>query len=235
MGGWSASVDRFLNGDSVSDPGDFARLLGREIEEWYPAASCGITQDEASDRDLISGGEIKSIASSLENYVAENYRGEIVDNGAVDVRLGLSERAQGWPVQVKSTTLYVFRGLKDDFTPDVREGAFKLREEQFDKLPDESLLAFYVYNPSSTETERGIDTVYVENEGMYAEVLGELVLPKTMVEEAVELPWYENGHFELKWTDLFGVSKHGSPIYQDIVARNRQEKNQDPSFEITEY
>lgn len=233
MGDWGNSVNKFLNGDKITDPSDFSKLMGRNLDNWHPEDISTISAKESGDRDPLKS-ENKSIGRAFEEYAANNYTAELVDNGAVDIRIGLGERAQGWPVQVKSTALYVKKGFRNG-EEQLREGSFKLREEHYEKLPEESFILFNVYNPAYRNNDRGINVIELENEDMYIEVLGELLLPKPIVEEYVDPDWYSNGQYDLRWTDLFGETKTESPIYQGIRTKEMEDEELVPSHNITMY
>lgn len=249
---WGDAVENFLNGDKVEDPSDFAVLAGSDILHWHPSQAAQVSGEESTDRSHINRDGVKKIGNIFERYAANDYGAGVEDKGAVDIRIGFSDRAEGWPVQVKSAALYVKRGTDKHGNPDYRRGAFKLRHDNYQDLPDRSLIDFNIYNPAHQPQENGFDTLHLEEDEeervneMYLELHGKMLVPKQVLEESInadltkppedpDSAWYRNGQYELQWDEVFGAQPWESPVYQQMRSRNMEDQGLDPSHDITRY
>lgn len=252
MGNWGEAVNNFLNGEKIEEPSEFAMLAGSDILHWHPVQAAQVSGEESTDRSHINRDGVKKIGNIFERYAAEDYGAQVEDKGAVDIRIGFSNRAEGWPVQVKSTALYVKRGTDSDGNPDYRRGAFKLRHDNYQDLPDRSLIDFNIYNPAHQPQENGFDTLHLEEDDedrvneMYLELHGKMLVPKQFLEDSIEADlskppkdpesaWYRNGQYELQWYEIFGNKPWESPVYKQMRAMNMEDQGYDPSHDITKY
>lgn len=249
MGEWGEPVRSFLNGDNPSDPSDFARLMGSEIAGWHPSQAAPPSGEESVDRDPMREGDAQMIANSFERMVADDYSGKNISDGKdsegeADVVVGLNDRAYGWPIQVKSCLMY---RMDSSSEKGYRPGAFKFRWHNYSNLPEESFLDFNVYGPAREESE-GLTSFTVERmdeeetsmEEMDVELYGKMLVPKTILEDAVpdigrppedkESGWYRNGVYELNWRDVFGEMKHESPVYRQMQIAKSNGKP--PTYEL---
>jgi len=235
MGEWGEPVRSFLNGEDPSNPSDFAHLMGSDISGWHPAEVSPPSGEQSIDRDPMRDGDAKMIANNFERMVAKDYSGKNISDGKdsegeADVVVGLNERAYGWPIQVKSCLMHrMDRSSEKGY----RQGVFKFRWHNYDNLPDESFLDLNVYGPAQEDTE-GLTSFTVERtdeeetsmEELDVELYGKMLVPKTVLEDAVpglerppeddESGWYSNGVYELNWQDVFGEMKHQSPVYRQM-------------------
>lgn len=252
MGNWGDAVNKFLNGDKVEDPSDFARLAGSDILQWHPVQAAQISGEESTDRAHIKRDDVSRIGSVFERYAASDYGAQLEDNGEVDIRIGFSDRAEGWPVQVKSGALYRKAGKDSNGNPAFRRGAFRLRHDNYKDLPERSLIDFNIYNPAHTPHGTGFDTIHIEEDEeenvqeMYLELHGKMLVPKQVLEESIEpdltkppedpeSAWYRNREYELNWDKVFGEQPWESPVYQQLRKRSMEEQGYDPSHDITSY
>ncbi len=252
MGEWGDAVTKFLNGDKVEEPSDFAELAGSDILHWHPVQAAQVSGEESTDRAHINRDGVKKIGNIFERYAANDYGAQLEDNGAVDIRIGFSDRAEGWPVQVKSAALYTKRGTDKDGNPDYRKGAFKLRHDNYDDLPERSLIDFNIYNPAHQPQENGFDTLHLEEDEdgrvneMFLELHGKMLVPKQVLEESIDADlssppedpdsaWYKNDLYELGWDEVFGDQPWESPVYQLLRRRSMEEQGYDPSHDLTRY
>lgn len=252
MGNWGEAVNNFLNGDKIEDPSDFATLAGTDIPHWHPSQAVQVSGKESTDRSHINRDGVKKIGNIFERHAAEDYGAQVEDKGAVDIRIGFSDRAEGWPVQVKSAALFVKRGTDSKGNPDYRKGAFKLRHDNYQDLPDRSLIDLNIYNPAHQPQENGFETLHLEEDDeervneMYLELHGKMLVPKQFLEDSIEADisrppedsdsaWYRNGQYELQWDEVFGDQPWESPVYQQMRVMNMADQGYDPSHDITKY
>lgn len=249
---WGDAVENFLNGDKVEEPSDFAVLAGSDILHWHPSQAAQVSGEESTKRSHINRDEVSRIGNVFERNSAADYGAQLEDNGEVDIRIGFSDRAEGWPVQVKSAALYRKAGNDSRGNPAFRKGAFKLRYDNYKNLPDRSLIDFNVYNPSHTPQGNGFETLHIEEdeeenvEEMYLELHGKMLVPKQVLEECIDADltkppedsdsaWYRSREYELRWDEVFGSEPWESPIYQELRRRSMEEQGMDPSHDITSY
>ncbi|MFQ3308399.1 MAG: hypothetical protein ACI977_000634 [Candidatus Nanohaloarchaea archaeon] len=252
MGSWGEAVNRFLNGDKIETPDDFAALAGSNIPDWHPSQAAQVSGEESTSREHINRDEVSKIGNIFERYAAQDYGAQLEDKGEVDIRIGFSDRAEGWPVQVKSAALYRKAGEDSNGNPAFRRGAFKIRHHNYKDLPDRSLIDFNIYNPAHQRQENGFDTLHLEEDAdegvkeMYLELHGKMLVPKQVLEESIEADltkppededsaWYRSREYELNWDEVFGVNPWESPVYQEVRSRSMEDQGIDPSHDITQY
>jgi hypothetical protein len=252
MGDWGEPVKSFLNGDRPSDPSDFASLMGSEVPGWHPSQVSPPSAEQSVDRHPMREGDAQMIANNFERMVSDDYSGKNIGDGKdsegeADVVVGLNDRAYGWPIQVKSCLMY----RKDQSSErGFRPGVFKFRWHNYKELPDESFIDLNIYGPAQDDSE-GLTSFTVERtdeeetsmEELDVELYGKMLVPKTMLEDAVPdisrppeeegSSWYSNGVYELDWRDVFGEQKHDSAVY--IQMQKAKANGQPPNHELDIY
>lgn len=244
MEDWGEPIVEFLDGDTVSSPSDFAVKMGSESSLWHPQQTEPPSKEECVDRDYLGKSERTLIANVFENLAAEDYRGWNIGDGKdsegeADVVVGLNDRAYGVPIQVKSCIMHMKNG---------RPGSFKFRWKNYNNLPENSFIDFYMY---SVETDgEPIREVPIKklSEGDYSgeppniEIYGRMLVPKNLLEStfpdiAVEpgeedSGWYANGIYALRWDNLFEEKMYQCPVYQQIREVNSEGDHTDHDLEI---
>ncbi len=200
---------------SIQEIWDVQRALGGEKRGWHPYFR--MNDREESEFEMLDErpgsvedwgrpeleDETKNIGDAIEEYLAERYWMEEVDDGAVDVVV-TEGPFSGVPVQAKGAAVLVTQGEGRDGRMYSRPGGFYMREDRMEELADEEEAILYtaVHHPQ-WEFEEEPDAPVIEiNEEVDSAVIGELAFPAADVYEATDFD--SDGKKYWNWDKAYG-------------------------------